>query len=84
MTLDKKDRIHGLKQVSKIAHEDLKTHLAPHRCKPIKFAQGLWMHVPLNVTFALIVDNFGVKLTNIWQAYHLINSLKTKYELPID
>ena len=57
--------MHGLKQAGKIAHEDLKIHLAPHGHKPVRFTPGSWTHAPSKLTFTLIVDDFSVKFTNI-------------------
>ena len=76
--------MYGLRQARKIAHEDLKTHLVPYGYKPVRFTPGLWKHELSNLRFTLIVDDFGVKFTNLSQAHHLINVLKTKYELSID
>ena len=74
----------SLRQAGNIAHEDLKTYLAPCGYKPARFTLGLWSHAPTNLSFTLIVDDFGVKFTNISQANHLITALKTKCELSID
>ena len=56
--------MYGLKQAGKLAHEDLKLHLASHRYKPIKFTLWLWRHELSRLTFTLIVDDFRVKYTN--------------------
>ena len=76
--------MYGLKQAGKIAHDDLKKYLAPYEYHPVEFTPGLWKHKQSNLTFTLIVDDFGVKFTNVPQAKHLIDTLRRKYEVSID
>ena len=76
--------MYRLKQASKIAHDDLKNHLMSHGYTPVDFTPGLWKHVDLDITFTLIVDEFGAKYTNLAQAQHLADTLKLKYDLSID
>ena len=73
--------MHGFSQVGRLAYEDLKAHLAKYGCNPVKFTPGLWKHQSNNVSFTLVVDDFGVKYTNIESLNHLINALKSKYEI---
>jgi hypothetical protein len=37
---------------------------------------GLWCHVWWNITFCLVVDDFGIKVTNMHDMDHLVNALK--------
>lgn len=76
--------MHGLKQEGKLACDDLKNHLLPYGYAPAKRSQGLWMHKLTNLTKTLIVDDFGIKHTNMNQAHHLINALKNKYEVAVN
>ena len=45
---------------------------------------GAWKHDAIDLTFTLIVDDFGTKRTGMKQARHLLNSLKDKYKMNID
>ena len=55
----------GLKQAGKISHDGLKKHLAPCGHTPEKHTPGLWKHEKTDLTFTLIVDDFGIKCTDI-------------------
>ena len=67
--------MHGLKQASKLAYDNLKLHLVSYGYTPIKFTPGLWTHKPSRLTFALIVNDFSMKYTNRVQAQALANAL---------
>jgi hypothetical protein len=45
---------------------------------------GLWRHRTKHTTFALCIDNFGVKCFPLPNAMHLINTIKAHYDLTID
>ena len=51
----------GLKQAGKIANERLKKHLANFGYASCKFTAALWKHNIRNITFTLVVDDFGIK-----------------------
>ena len=38
----------------------IKNHLAPYNYKPVTYAPGLWINTSNNITFTLIVGDFGV------------------------
>ena len=44
--------------------------------KQMPHSTGLWQHHTLKTTFALCVDDFGVKYFSKTDAYHLINALQ--------
>ena len=76
--------MHGLKQAGKIACDDLKKHLQPHGYVPAPHTPGLWQHLHSDLTFTLIVDDFGIKHTNLQQVHDLILTLKKRYEITVD
>jgi hypothetical protein len=76
--------IYGLSQSGYLAHEDLKKNLAPFGYAPAKRTHGLWFHKTRNISFTLVVDDFGVKYVDKADALHLINALETHYPLKID
>jgi hypothetical protein len=45
---------------------------------------GLWHHVWQNITFCLVVNDFGIKITNMHDMDYLINALKEHYTVAID
>ena len=76
--------IYGLKEAGLIAFKQLVTNLAPFGYEPMKFTPGLWKHRTKPTTFTLCVDDFGVKYFSTPDAIHLINTINTNYETPID
>jgi hypothetical protein len=77
--------MYGLKEVAAIiAFNQLVKKLAPAGYKPTPFTPGLWRHRTKRTTFALCVDNFGVKYFSHADALHLITTLTAHYELTID
>lgn len=47
-----------------VSNDRLVQHLARFGCRPAKHTSGLFIHDTNSVTFALVVDNFGVKHTD--------------------
>ena len=75
----------GLPQAGRLAHDDLITHLQPYGYKPVTHTPGLWVNEERQISFALVVDDFGIKhdLEN-HHLQHLINALKQKYTITVD
>ena len=73
-----------MQQAGEIAYEDLKQHLQPYGHIPIKNTPGLWRHLTTNLTFPLIVDDFGIKFTCIAQFKHLIHALQQKHDMTVE
>eukprot|EP00957_Ditylum_brightwellii_P065391 4960628-Ditylum_brightwellii.AAC.1 len=76
--------MYGLPQAGHIAHDQLKLHLAKHGYHPVQHTPGLLRHENCDITFCLVVDDFGIKYTNISDVQHLIQALQTLYEITID
>ena len=53
--------MYGLKQSGRIANDRLKNHLKASGYVPCKYTPGIFTHVSRNISFALCVDDFGVK-----------------------
>ena len=53
--------IPGLKQAVLITNEILTRHLAKFGCTPSTKTPALWRHLTCNISFSLVVDDFGVK-----------------------
>ena len=54
---------HELPLAWKLAHDNLVEFLSKHGYKPVKCTPGLWTHDTRKISFALVVDDFGVKFT---------------------
>jgi hypothetical protein len=65
---------HGFPQAGKSVNNQLIVVLAPFGYLPVPIAARLWRHLKRDITFYLIVDNFGVKCTNQDNADYLIAS----------
>jgi hypothetical protein len=76
--------MHGLKEASVLAYNQLKEHLAPYGYAPVRFTPGLWKHNKRRTTFTLAVDDFGIKYFHKADADHLFSALHDKYELTKD
>ena len=74
----------GLKQAGKIASDRLREHLSKYGYFPCKRTPALWKHETRDITFALVVDDFGVKYVGEHNFQHLIMALKDQYEITID
>ena len=77
-------RFGGLPQAGILANKLLKKCLAPHGYHECKQTPGLWKHTTRPISFALVVDDFGVKYTRKENINHLIKAIKEKYELTKD
>jgi len=71
--------MYGLPQAGKIANDRLISFLAPHGYSPVPITPGLWKHAQRDIVFSLVVDDFGVKYTNLADAQHLMATLKLQY-----
>ena len=76
--------MYGLPQAGRIAYEGLMEHLKPYGYAPVPHTPGLWRHESRPTLFTLIVDDFAVKYLSKDDANHLLDALKTKYEVEED
>ena len=77
--------MYGLPQAGKLANNQLIAALAPFGYHPVPLTAGLWRHDTRDITFCLVVDDFGVKYTNKEDADHLLTSLQAcNYKLSTD
>jgi hypothetical protein len=75
---------YGLKQSGKIAHDDLVEHLKKHGYVKAKRTDGLFVHKERDITFTLVIDDFGIKYTDKADVEHLVAALQEKYPLKVD
>ena len=76
--------MYGLPQAGIIARDCLVAHLATFGYHPTKHTPGLFKHATRPVTFALWVDDFGVKYIGREHADHLMQAIAALYEYTAD
>ena len=75
--------MYGLPQAGYLAQQKLIEHLRKHQYHQTD-TPCLFRHSSNGTTFALVVDDFGVKYTDKAAAQHLIEALKEIYDIKID
>jgi len=75
---------YGLKESGKIAHDDLVGHLKQYGYEKTQRTEGLFIHKTRDISFTLVVDDFGIKYTNKTDVEHLIKCLEDKYTMKVD
>jgi hypothetical protein len=76
--------MYGLPQAGILANKLLTKRLAEHHYYPCQHTPGLWRHKWRPITFALVVDDFGVKIKGKEHGEHLIKALRENYEVTVD
>lgn len=76
--------MYGLPQAGRLANNLLKQRLSKYSYYETNTTPGLWKHTFRPIYFTLIVDDFGIKFTNIKNTMHLIKTLKKWYEIEVD
>ena len=76
--------MYSLKEAGILAFNQLIQKLKPAGYEPMLFTPGLWRHRTKHTTFALCVDDFGVKYFSTADATHLIDAVKAHYDLTVD
>ena len=76
--------MYGLPQAGRIANDRLTVFLATYGYAPVPVTPGLWRHNTRDITFTLVVDDFGVKYTNRKDAEDLMLVLNKLYKVSED
>ena len=76
--------MYGLPQAGLLANQLLKRRLEKRGYYECQFTPGLWRHVWRPTTFALVVDDFGVKVVGDTHANHLVKTLEKDYTVAVD
>ncbi len=76
--------MYGLPQAGRLANKQLTKFLAPHGYAPVPITPGLWRHATQDLSFTLVVDDFGVKYTDRANAEHLMTMLNKLYKVSED
>eukprot|EP00536_Pseudo-nitzschia_multiseries_P000416 jgi/Psemu1/915/gm1.915_g len=75
---------YGLKQSGKIAHDDLVAHLQLYGYRKAPHTEGLFLHDERDISFTLVVDDFGIKYTLQEDVDHLVEAVGAKYTFKAD
>ena len=76
--------MYGLPQAGILANNLLRKRLANHGYYECTHTPGLWRHNTRNISFVLVVDDFGIKYSNKEDALHLAAALKQHYDVTVD
>ena len=82
--IDVQKAMYGLPQAGQVAYKNLKKHLNSNGYHKIQRTEGYWRHETKNISFPLIVDDFGIKCIRKENGEHLLNTLKKNYEVEVD
>ena len=76
--------MYGLPHAGLLANQQLEEFLAPHGYYQAPNTAGLWLQRTRQISFTLIVDDFGVKYVDKRDADHLFDTLRQKYQVSTD
>ena len=74
----------GLKEAGKIAHDDLVERLAKRGHRKCERAEGLFKHESRDTSFALVVDDFGIKHKKMEDVEHLKKVIGEHHPFKVD
>ena len=75
---------YGLSQANILTNQLLEKRLAAKGYYQCQHTPGLQRQVWQNITFCLVVDDFGIKVTNMHNMDHLVEALKEHYMVAVD
>jgi hypothetical protein len=76
--------MYGFPQAGIIANQLLKKRLSEKGYYQCQHTPGLWHHVWRSIVFCLVVDDFGIKVTNMGDMHHPTSALKEHYKAAVD
>ena len=76
--------MYGLAQAGRLAQDRLIPHLSKHGYEQCREVPMLFRHATRPIAFTLIVDDFGIKYTNLADADHLFAALRELYVITTD
>jgi hypothetical protein len=76
--------MYGLPQAGILAYDQLVRHLSTHGYAHNTHTPGIWSHSTRDITFCLMVDDFGIKYTDKSDAIHLLAALQELYVITTD
>jgi len=76
--------MYGLPQAGIIANHLLEKRLSEKGYYQCQHTPGLWRHVWQSIVFCLVIDDFGIKVTNMEDMHHLTSALEEHYKVALD
>ena len=76
--------MYGLKQAGRLANDLLQERLGEYGYTPVPITPGLWKHATRNITFTLVVDDFGIGYSKQEDLDHLLHALQSHYNISTD
>ena len=76
--------MNGLKESEILAFNYIVENLAPHGYYSVQYTPGLWKHETRKITFIPSITDFAIKYHSKDNLNHLLNALRTKYEILIN
>jgi hypothetical protein len=76
--------MYGLPQAGILAYNQLVAHLATHGYTTCAHTHHLWSHATCDITFCLVIRDFGIKYTNRCDTEHLLAALGELYVVATD
>ena len=76
--------MYGLPQAGILANQLLEKRLAKKGYYQCQHTPSLWWHVWCSIIFCLVIDNFGIKVTNKTDMIHLKEALEEHYTESVD
>ena len=76
--------MYGLKQAAKLGRDKIIQTLQPFGYFPDKHSPNIWRHTSRPTVFCLCVDDFGIKYFSKSDLDHLVDALRTTYELKVN
>ncbi len=76
--------MYGLPQASILGNKLLKKCLAIQGYYQCQHTPGLWHHMWCDITYCLIINNFGIKTTSMANMKHLVASLQEHYSVTVN
>ena len=73
--------MYGIPQAGKITNDKFKQNLSNFGYEPATITLGLWRHQTFPLWFSLVVDDFGIKYELQEDITHLLDALKTIYNI---
>jgi hypothetical protein len=75
--------MYRLPQAGTLANKRLKKRLAIRGYYQCQHTPGLWHHMWRDITFCLVVNNFGIKTTSMADMKHLVSLLQEHYSVAV-
>ena len=84
ITVEVRCGMYGLPQTGILANQQLRTLLSKHRYNQCPTIHSMFCHATRDISFTLIVEDFGIKYTDTADLNHLMAAVRETYVATID